>query len=105
MRVEEKQFPCQALDGMELGTSRMLTSFLIHEFPDPVTSLSPFQRAGLRGKEKTIFRKREELRGQFDEGLFVCFFCSLFFFFFALLCLPWNRDFYSFRRRRSVMSK
>ena len=103
MRVEEKQFQCQALDAVELGTSRMLTSFLIHEFPDPVTSLSPFQRAGLRGKEKTIFRKREELRGQFDEGLFVCF---LFFvsFFFALLCLPWNRDFYSFRRR-SVMSK
>ena len=42
MRVEEKQFQCQALDGVELGTSRMLTSFLIHEFPDPVTSLSPF---------------------------------------------------------------
>ena len=42
MRVEEKQFQCQALDAVELGTSRMLTSFLIHEFPDPVTSLSPF---------------------------------------------------------------
>ena len=48
MRVEEKQFRCQALDGMELGTSRMLTSFLILEFPDPVTLLSPFQRPRLR---------------------------------------------------------
>ena len=38
---------------------------------------------------------------------FLFVFCSGFFFFllcFALFCLPWNGDFYSFRRR-SVMSK
>ena len=49
-------------------------------------------------------RTESELKGQFDEGLFVIFFFFFFLLCFALFCLPWNGDFYSFRRR-SVMSK